>query len=100
MSGKACFEDHIPDAAGEAIAHLHAAGSVMIGMVLSDVLEVSTAKVVEVDGLMHPLFNHVRLHHSGQQHRRGVSGKYETQRRGEREQRKQVRQLAIDMLAV
>ena len=59
MSRKACLEDYIPDAAGEAIAHLHAAGSVMIGMVLSDVLKVSTAKVVKVHGLMHPLFNHV-----------------------------------------
>src|SRR5207247_8811494 len=100
MCGKACFEDYVPDAAGEPVSHLHAAGSVMIGMVLSDVLEVRIAKVVEVHGLMHPLFNHIRLHHSSQQHWRRVSGTYETQRRSEREQRKQVRQLAIDMLAI
>jgi hypothetical protein len=69
-------------------------------MVLLHVPPIRTSEVVEVNGVVNPLFNHIALTDAGQQHGRCVSGKDEADGRGDREERKQVFQFGVDVLAV
>ena len=50
--------------------------------------------------MVNPFFQHVALHHSGQQHRRCIDREDETQRQRHQKNGKQILQVAIDVFAV
>src|SRR5260370_18180265 len=70
--GKASLKNNIPNPARETKPSLHAAGGVMINVVLSDVFEIRIPEVVVVYAMVNPLFEDVGLHDPGHQHRSGV----------------------------
>ena len=62
--------DGVPDSACQPESYLRSAWAVMKQVVLFDVPEVGTPEVVEVDGMMHPLFQDVSEHQGGDEHGR------------------------------
>jgi hypothetical protein len=66
MLWKSGVENRVPDATSKPESSLHSAGGVVIDVMLSNVSEVPVAEVVEVNGVVNPLFNYITLHYAGQ----------------------------------
>jgi len=61
------MEDHIPEAAGDAISKLHSLACMVAKMVPLDVPEIGVSEIIEVDAMVKPLFPNITLNHAGQQ---------------------------------
>src|SRR5947209_16181162 len=98
--GKARLKYHIPHPARKPEALLHSRRSVMIEMVLLHVAKIWAAEVVEVYGVMNPLFDGIALDNTCQKHRSGVERKEHADGESECKQWQKVVQLCADVHSI
>src|SRR5438128_2435287 len=91
--------DHVPEAAGEAVAHRRALRAVVIEVVAADIAEVAVAEVVEVHRVVDPLLRDVGLEQPGREHGRGRERSEEARGHQARGEGQRVPDAPVDVLA-